>query len=63
MRVSSDDTITDARLRTVAIFKAQSNEQISRLYQDLGCEYHLVQDATFVPIVPALTPVGFARKS
>ncbi|KAH8590450.1 hypothetical protein B0O99DRAFT_521281, partial [Bisporella sp. PMI_857] len=48
-------------LRTVAIFKAQSNEQISRLYQDLGCEHHLVQDATFVPIVPALTPVGFAR--
>ncbi|KAH8599136.1 hypothetical protein B0O99DRAFT_683116 [Bisporella sp. PMI_857] len=44
-----------------SIFKAQSNEQISRLYQDLGCEYHLVQDATFVPIVPALTPVGFAR--
>ncbi|KAH8587212.1 hypothetical protein B0O99DRAFT_694743 [Bisporella sp. PMI_857] len=44
-----------------SIFKVQSNEKISRLYQDLVCEHHLVQDATFVPIVPALTPVGFAR--
>lgn len=45
-----------------AIFRAQSNEQISRLYQDLGCEHHLVQDnPSDAPTIPALTPVGFAH--
>jgi hypothetical protein len=45
-----------------AIFKAQSNEQISRLYQDFGCQHHLVQDqSTNAPTIPALTPVGFAH--
>lgn len=45
-----------------AIFLAQSNEQISRLYQDLGCEHHLIQDRpSDPPSVPALTPLGFAH--
>lgn len=45
-----------------AIFRAQSSEQISRLYQDLGCEHHLVQEQPYdPPVVPALTPVGFAH--
>ena len=45
-----------------AIFRAQSNEQISRLYQDLGCEHHLVQDnPSGPPNTPALTPIGFAH--
>jgi hypothetical protein len=45
-----------------AIFRAQQNEQISRLYQDLGCQHHLVQDDSSVgPTIPALTAVGFAK--
>ncbi|KUJ18293.1 uncharacterized protein LY89DRAFT_45107 [Mollisia scopiformis] len=44
------------------IFKAQQHEHISRLYQDIGCEHHLVQDdPRSAPIVPSLTPVGFAQ--
>lgn len=46
----------------VSIFRAQSNEQISKLYQDLGCQHHLIQDQpSMAPVVPALTPVGFAH--
>ncbi|KAH7351084.1 hypothetical protein BKA65DRAFT_250777 [Rhexocercosporidium sp. MPI-PUGE-AT-0058] len=46
----------------LTIFRAQSNEHISRLYQDLGCQHHLVQeDSHSAPIIPALTPVGFAH--
>ncbi|KAL5321648.1 hypothetical protein ACEPPN_009608 [Leptodophora sp. 'Broadleaf-Isolate-01'] len=46
----------------LTIFRAHSNEHISRLYQDLGCEHHLVQeDSHSAPIIPALTPVGFAH--
>ena len=49
-------------LLSLAIFRTQSNEQISLLYQDLGCEHHLVQDqASNVPTIPGLTPVGFAQ--
>ncbi|CAL3972824.1 unnamed protein product [Diplocarpon coronariae] len=46
----------------LTIFRAQSNEHISRLYQDLGCQHHLIQeDSHSAPIVPSLTPVGFAH--
>ncbi|KAH6683297.1 hypothetical protein B0J14DRAFT_529390 [Halenospora varia] len=46
----------------LSMFKARSNEQISRLYQDLGCQHHLVQeDLKSEPVVPALTPLGFAQ--
>ncbi|CZS88046.1 hypothetical protein WAI453_000442 [Rhynchosporium graminicola] len=46
----------------LTIFRAQSNEHISRLYQDIGCEHHLVQeDSHSSPTIPALTPVGFAH--
>lgn len=46
----------------LAIFRAQVNEHISRLYQDLGCEFHLVQDQpAALPTVPALTPEGFCK--
>ena len=32
------------------------------MYQNLGCEYHLVQKhSTTAPTVPALTPLGFAQ--
>jgi hypothetical protein len=49
-------------LSSLAIFRTQSNEQISLLYQDLGCEHHLVQDQTSnTPTIPGLTPVGFAQ--
>jgi hypothetical protein len=45
----------------IAIFRGQPNEHICRLYQELGCEYHLIQeDPHFAPIIPSLTPVGFA---
>ncbi|KAK2625822.1 hypothetical protein QTJ16_005134 [Diplocarpon rosae] len=46
----------------LTIFRAQSNEHISRLFQDLGCQHHLIQeDSHSAPIVPSLTPVGFAH--
>jgi hypothetical protein len=35
---------------------------ISRLYQDVGCEHHLVQEqSTTTPEIPALTTVGFSQ--
>lgn len=46
----------------LAIFKTLSNTQISKLYQDLGCQHHLVQeDFHSGPTIPALTPLGFAH--
>ncbi|KAI9055854.1 hypothetical protein LZ554_000793 [Drepanopeziza brunnea f. sp. 'monogermtubi'] len=46
----------------LTIFRAQSNEHISRLYQDLGCEHHLTQeDSHSAPTIPSLTAVGFAH--
>ncbi|PQE29613.1 hydroxyproline-rich glyco DZ-HRGP protein [Rutstroemia sp. NJR-2017a BBW] len=46
----------------LAIFKSTSNSQISKLYQDLGCQHHLVQDDNnSAPTIPALTPLGFAH--
>ncbi|ESZ96847.1 hypothetical protein SBOR_2768 [Sclerotinia borealis F-4128] len=45
-----------------SIFKTLSNTQISKLYQDLGCQHHLVQeDSHSSPTIPALTPLGFAH--
>jgi hypothetical protein len=45
-----------------AIFRAQNWEQISRLFQDLGCEHHLVQEnSRSPPTIPSLTSVGFAH--
>jgi len=45
-----------------SIFKSSSNSQISKLYQDLGCQHHLVQDDNnSAPTIPALTPLGFAH--
>ena len=47
---------------SLAIFRAQSNEHISRLYQDLGCQHHLIQEeSSSAPFVPSLTPTGFAH--
>jgi hypothetical protein len=49
-------------LTYAAIFRAQSNEQISLLFQDLGCEHHLIQEnPSSAPAIPSLTPVGFAH--
>ncbi|TVY56831.1 hypothetical protein LCER1_G002325 [Lachnellula cervina] len=46
----------------LSIFRAQSNETISHLYRDLGCEHFLVQeDPKARPVIPALTPLGFAQ--
>ncbi|RDW82113.1 hypothetical protein BP6252_03225 [Coleophoma cylindrospora] len=45
-----------------SIFGVQSHDQISQLYQDLGCQHHLIQDDVFSdPLIPALTPAGFAH--
>ncbi|KAK1983190.1 hypothetical protein LZ30DRAFT_588963 [Colletotrichum cereale] len=47
------------------IFEAQSEDALKRvefLYQDLDCQYHLVQAAPRShPNVPGLTPAGFAK--
>ncbi|CZR52996.1 uncharacterized protein PAC_02874 [Phialocephala subalpina] len=46
----------------LSMFRAGTNEHISRLYQDLGCEHHLIQeDSRSAPVIPSLTPVGFAQ--
>lgn len=46
----------------LSLFRPQLNEQISILYQDLGCQYHLVQDLPgHAPTIPALTALGFAQ--
>jgi hypothetical protein len=54
------------RLTTpAAIFKCRTkgwNVALEDIYQDLGCEYHLIQkDPKCRPNVPALTPAGFAK--
>ncbi|KAL8366033.1 hypothetical protein RB595_004697 [Gaeumannomyces hyphopodioides] len=37
-------------------------ERVSDLYDDLGCQYHLVpKDGKSRPVVPALTPTGFSQ--
>jgi hypothetical protein len=60
--VSASATIYCPLLTYPAIFRAQSNEQISCLYQDLGCQHFLVsEDPRKEPIIPALTPLGFAH--
>lgn len=47
------------------IFASLSNSTISKMYRDLRCQHHFVQDQysdnphTEVPLVPALTPLGF----
>ncbi len=47
---------------TPAIFKSQSYEHLSELYQDLDCQHHLVQEETYnPPVIPGLTPIGFAH--
>ncbi|KAI8285868.1 hypothetical protein K4K60_000888 [Colletotrichum sp. SAR11_57] len=49
------------------IFRSRSKDALERieyLYQDLDCQYHLVQSTAnpkFKPNVPALTPTGFAK--
>lgn len=46
----------------VSIFRAQNEQQISKLYIDLGCQFMLVQETTSQPpTIPALTAVGFAH--
>lgn len=43
-------------------FKRMSSSELSRLYQTLECQHHLVQDHHGnVPTIPGLTPVGFER--
>lgn len=42
--------------------RPRDHPALERLYQDLGCSYHLVQDhPNSTPRVPALTPAGFQR--
>ncbi|WQF81645.1 hypothetical protein CDEST_06659 [Colletotrichum destructivum] len=47
------------------IFRSRSDDALKRiefLYQDLDCQYHLIQAAPRShPNVPGLTPVGFAK--
>ncbi|KAI8221549.1 hypothetical protein K4K53_007342 [Colletotrichum sp. SAR 10_77] len=49
------------------IFRSRSKDALERieyLYQDLDCQYHLVQSTAnpkSKPNVPALTPIGFAK--
>ncbi|KAJ4996921.1 hypothetical protein K4K48_007651 [Colletotrichum sp. SAR 10_66] len=49
------------------IFRSRSKDALERieyLYQDLDCQYHLVQSTTnpkSKPNVPGLTPIGFAK--
>lgn len=47
----------------LSIFRANSNEEhIQQLYQNLGCEHHLIQENPHSPaIIPSLTAVGFAH--
>lgn len=47
---------------STAIFRSQSHENLSVLYQELDCEHHLVQEESYKkPIIPGLTPEGFAQ--
>ncbi|KAK1720054.1 hypothetical protein BDP67DRAFT_574331 [Colletotrichum lupini] len=53
------------RFRYEDIFKSRSKDALERiefLYQDLDCQYHLVQAAPRShPNIPGLTPAGFAK--
>lgn len=45
----------------IAIFRDLTSTKLSRLYQDLECQHHLVQDReNSVPTIPGLTAIGFA---
>ncbi|KAI9836901.1 MAG: hypothetical protein M1819_001066 [Sarea resinae] len=44
------------------IFKGKSEAALSKIYRDLECPHHFVQDRPDGnPYIPALTPVGFQR--
>jgi hypothetical protein len=47
---------------SAAIFRSQNHENLSNLYQELECQHHLIQEEPFTkPMIPALTPEGFAH--
>ncbi len=44
------------------MFTSGDPEHLSKLYQDLKCQHHLVQKHSYEkPIIPGLTPAGFAQ--
>lgn len=46
----------------IAFFKSQSHDLLSLLYQDIGCQHHLIQESPDKPPkIPGLTPIGFAH--
>ncbi|KAF9877830.1 hypothetical protein CkaCkLH20_04965 [Colletotrichum karsti] len=57
--------IEQERFQYEDIFRSRSKDALERiefLYQDLDCQYHLVQNTPRShPNVPGLTPVGFAK--
>ncbi|KAI8157341.1 hypothetical protein K4K49_008075 [Colletotrichum sp. SAR 10_70] len=59
--------IEPERFQYEDIFRSRSKDALERieyLYQDLDCQYHLVQSTAnpkSKPNVPALTPIGFAK--
>ncbi|KAF6840417.1 hypothetical protein CPLU01_01103 [Colletotrichum plurivorum] len=57
--------IESERFQFEDMFKSRTRDALERieyLYQDLDCQYHLVQSAPrSQPSVPGLTPVGFAK--
>ncbi|KAK7518560.1 hypothetical protein IWZ03DRAFT_149278 [Phyllosticta citriasiana] len=45
-----------------SLFTSLPNSTVSKIYRDLRCEHHLVQDQLIaVPNIPALTPEGFKQ--
>lgn len=55
------DEIKELTSKTTAVFDDERSK-ISRLYRELGCQHHLVQERNDEkPDIPALTPVGFER--
>lgn len=51
----------DAKICTVDVFD-DDRCSISRIYRELGCQHHLVQEQDDErPEIPSLTPVGFQR--
>ncbi|KAL1635651.1 hypothetical protein SLS56_001704 [Neofusicoccum ribis] len=61
MRKFYEDTRTQEEIYPWStIFGTLSNSAISKMYRDLRCSHHLVQEKTDeVPNTPALTPAGF----
>ena len=54
--------IADVPDMSIAIFRSQSHDSLSELYQELDCQHHLVQEESFKkPIIPGLTAEGFAH--